>query len=52
VASFLIDFLDQVLRDNASDLANFKLQNILTAYVFIALLAIPAYSMQMPLIKL
>lgn len=52
VASFLIDFLDQVLRNNMADLAAFKLQNILTAYVFIALLAIPAYSMQLPLIKL
>lgn len=52
VTSFLIDFIDQILSKNASDLSSIKLQNIFTAYVFIALLAIPAYWAQIPLIKL
>ncbi|MDD2870973.1 MAG: hypothetical protein PHS49_03200 [Candidatus Gracilibacteria bacterium] len=52
VTSFLIDFIDGILVKNSSDLAKFNLQNIFTAYVFIALLAIPAYGAQIPLIKL
>lgn len=52
VTSFLIDFIDEVLSKNASDLSAIKMQNIFTAYVFIALLAIPAYWAQIPLIKL
>lgn len=52
VTSFLIDFIDQVLNNNKEDLASFNLQNIFTAYVFIAFLAIPAYWAQIPLISL
>ncbi|MDD2907665.1 MAG: hypothetical protein PHH98_03410 [Candidatus Gracilibacteria bacterium] len=52
VTSFLIDFIDGVLRNNSSELAKFNLQSIFTAYVFIALLAIPAYGAQIPLIKM
>lgn len=52
IVSFLIDFIDQILTKNADDLAKFKLQSIFTAYVFIALLAIPAYWAQEYLIKL
>ncbi|NVP17523.1 MFS transporter [Candidatus Gracilibacteria bacterium] len=52
IVSFLIDFIDQILTKNADDLAKFKLQSIFTAYVFIALLAIPAYGAQEYLIKL
>ncbi len=52
VTSFLIDFIDWVLWANSSELAKFNLQNIFTAYVFIAFLAIPAYWAQIPLINL
>lgn len=52
VTSFLIDFIDWILSDNSSELAKFNLQNIFTAYVFIAFLAIPAYWAQIPLISL
>ncbi|MDP2091092.1 MAG: hypothetical protein Q8K30_05870 [Candidatus Gracilibacteria bacterium] len=52
VTSFLIDFIDQVIRNNRSDLEKFYIENIFTAYVFIAILAIPAYGAQIPLIKL
>ncbi len=52
VTSFLIDFIDEVIRNNQNDLAKFYIQNIFTAYVFIAILAIPAYWAQIPLIKL
>jgi hypothetical protein len=52
VTSFLIDFIDSILSKNAADLSTFKVQNIFTAYVFIALLAIPAYWAQIPFIKL
>jgi len=52
VTSFLIDFLDWVLVNSAEDLNKFNLQNVLTAYVVIAIFAIPAYWAQIPLIKL
>ena len=52
VTSFLIDFIDWILLKNSSELAKFNLQNVFTAYVFIAVLAIPAYWAQIPLIKL
>lgn len=52
VTSFLIDFIDSVLVKSSSDLAKFNLQNIFTAYVFIAILAVPAYWAQIPLINL
>ena len=52
VTSFLIDFIDWILVKNSSDLARFNLQSIFTAYVFIAILAIPAYWAQIPLINL
>lgn len=52
VTSFLIDFLEQIISINSEALKDLYLQNILTAYVFIALLAIPAYWAQGPLIKL
>lgn len=52
VASFLIDFINQILSKNADDLAKVYLKNIFTAYLFIALLAIPAYWAQEYLINL
>lgn len=45
VTSFLIDFLDWVLKENA-------VPTLVSAYVFIAILAIPAYWAQIPLIWL
>lgn len=52
VTSFLIDFINWILVKNSTELSRFNLQNILTAYVFIALLAIPAYWAQVPLINI
>lgn len=52
VTSFLIDFLEQIISINSETLKDLYLQNIMTAYVFIALLAIPAYWAQLPLINL
>jgi hypothetical protein len=52
VTSFLIDFIDWILLKNTSELAKFNLENIFTAYIFIAILAIPAYWAQLPFIKL
>ncbi|MDD3793847.1 MAG: MFS transporter [Candidatus Gracilibacteria bacterium] len=52
VTSFLIDFINGILVKNSTELSRFNLQNILTAYVFIALLAIPAYGAQVPLINI
>lgn len=52
VTSFLIDFIDWILVKNSQELEAFNLRNIFTAYVFIALLAIPAYSTQIPFINL
>ena len=48
VTSFLIDFLNKILAQNKD---NFIAQ-LMTGYVFIALLAIPAYWAQIPLINL
>jgi hypothetical protein len=48
VTSFLIDFLDGILKQNKS----LPLMSLMTSYVFIALLAIPAYGAQIPLISL
>lgn len=52
VTSFLIDFLEEIISINSETLKDLYLQNIITAYVFIALLAIPAYWAQIPLINL
>lgn len=52
VTSFLIDFLDKVLENSRWELQSVYLANVMTSYVFIALLAIPAYWAQLPFIKL
>lgn len=45
VTSFLIDFLNWILKTN-------QVPTLISAYVFIALLAVPAYGAQIPLIAL
>ncbi len=52
VITFLIDFIDEILVKNSTDLEKYNLNNIFTAYVFIAILAIPAYWAQIPFIDL
>lgn len=52
VTTFLIDFLDWIIAQNTTELAKFKLQNILTAYVFIGLFCVPAFLWQIPLVQI
>lgn len=52
VTSFLIDFLDKIIEWSREDLARVYLQNVMSSYVFIAALAVPAYWAQIPLIWL
>ncbi len=47
--TFLIDFLDKIISSNDNILLQTQL---FTGYVFIAILAIPAYGAQIPLIGL
>lgn len=48
VTSFLIDFLNSVIKWSA----DVPLKSLMSAYVFIAILAIPAYWAQVPLINI
>lgn len=52
VTSFLIDFLEKVINSNQQELKKVYLSSIMSSYVFIALLALPAYWAQVPLIWL
>lgn len=52
VTSFLIDFLEKVINSNKEELQKVYLQSVMSSYVFIALLALPAYWAQVPLINL
>ncbi len=52
VTSFLIDFINQVIDNSKWDLSKFYLEKVMTSYVFIAFLAVPAYWAQIPLIWL
>lgn len=50
VVTFLIDFLNKIISNNSN---NILLQTqLFTGYVFIAILAVPAFGMQIPLIRL
>lgn len=50
VVTFLIDFLDKIISSNSD---NILVQTkLFTGYVFIAVLAIPAFGAQIPLIAL
>ncbi len=50
--TFLIDYIDRVLLLSQDTLIRFHIQDLLTAYVFIWLIAIPAYGAQVPLVSL
>jgi MFS family permease len=52
VTTFLIDYIDEILKESAEDVRKFDPFNIFTAYVFIALFCIPAYGWQVPLVKI
>lgn len=52
VTSFLIDYLDWIIKWNEESLKQVYLQTVMTSYVFIAILAIPAYWAQIPFVGL
>lgn len=52
VTTFLIDYIDDILSANSQELAKYKLQNVLTAYICVWLFCIPAYWWQIPIVKI
>lgn len=52
VISFLIDYLDQIIRNSSTELSKIYLWAIMTSYMFIWIIAIPAYWAQGMFIKL
>ena len=52
VTTFLIDYIDQILWQSQEELRTFYVQNIMTAYVFIWIICIPAFWAQIPLVAI
>lgn len=52
VTTFLIDYIDEILWHNQEELRKFHVQNVMTAYVFIWIICIPAFWAQIPLVSI
>jgi len=52
VVSFLIDYLDWIIRNNQGELSKIYLDTVMTSYLFIWIIAIPAYWCQTFFIKI
>lgn len=52
VTTFLIDYIDEILASSKEELVRFYVQDLMTAYVVIWIICIPAFWAQIPLVAM